>query len=47
MLGGLTKLLKRIALLLVVIIVRLLGFRIYQTQGGEPLSPGTPLSRMS
>ena len=39
MLGGLTKLLRRIALLLVVIIVGLLAFRIYDTQRGPPLEP--------
>jgi len=38
-LGGLTKLLRRIALLLVVIIVGLLAFRIYDTQRGPPLEP--------
>ena len=39
MLGRLTKLLRRIALLLVVIIVGLLAFRIYDTQRGSPLEP--------
>ena len=39
MLGGLTKLLRRSALLLVVIIVGLLAFRIYDTQRGPPLEP--------
>ena len=39
MLGRLTKLLRRIALLLVVIIVGLLAFRIYDTQRGPPLEP--------
>ena len=39
MLGGLTKLLRRTALLLVVIIVGLLAFRIYDTQRGPPLEP--------
>jgi len=38
-LGGLTKLLRRTALLLVVIIVGLLAFRIYDTQRGPPLEP--------
>src|SRR5664279_452923 len=35
----LIKLLKRSAVLLAVVIVTLVGFRIYQTQGGEPLKP--------
>ena len=39
MLGRLTKLLRRIALLLVVIIAGLLAFRIYDTQRGPPLEP--------
>ncbi len=39
MLGRLTKLLRRIALMLVVIIVGLLAFRIYDTQRGLPLEP--------